>query len=49
MILNIEMKLEEKVIYEKWINDVKEKYKDKIKVLLAYEVDYLNGYVLDEI
>ena len=43
------MKLEEKVIYEKWINDAKEKYKDKIKVLLAYEVDYLNGYVLDEI
>ena len=43
------MKLEEKAIYEKWINDAKEKYKDKIKVLLAYEVDYLNGYVLDEI
>ena len=43
------MKLEEKVIYEKWINDAKEKYKDKIKVLLAYEVDYLNGYVLEEI
>ena len=43
------MKLEEKATYEKWINDAKEKYKDKIKVLLAYEVDYLNGYVLEEI
>lgn len=43
------MKLEEKSIYEKWINDAKQNYKDKIKVLLAYEVDYLQGYVLDEV
>ncbi|QKJ26497.1 histidinol-phosphatase HisJ [Aliarcobacter cibarius] len=43
------MKIEEKAIYEKWINDAKGKYKDVIKVLLAYEVDYLNGYMLDEI
>ena len=43
------MKLEERNIYEKWVNEVKEKYKDKIKVLLAYEVDYLNGFMLDEI
>ena len=43
------MKLEERNIYEKWVNEAKEKYKDKIKVLLAYEVDYLNGFMLDEI
>ena len=43
------MKLEERNLYEKWVNEVKEKYKDKIKVLLAYEVDFLNGFMLDEI
>ncbi len=43
------MKLEERNIYEKWVNEAKEKYKDKIKVLLAYEVDFLNGFMLDEI
>ena len=36
-------------LYEKWVNEAKEKYKDKIKVLLAYEVDFLNGFMLDEI
>ena len=35
--------------YENWILSAKEKYKDKIKILLAYEVDYLDGYMLDEI
>ena len=43
------MKLEERAIYELWVNEVKEKYKDKIKILLGYEVDYLKGYMLDEI
>jgi histidinol-phosphatase (PHP family) len=43
------MKLEERSIYEKWVNEAKEKYKDQIKVLLGYEVDYLKGYMLDEI
>lgn len=43
------MKLEERTLYEKWVNETKEKYKDKIKVLLAYEVDFLNGFMLDEI
>ena len=43
------MKLSERNIYEKWVNEAKEKYKDKIKILLAYEVDFLNGFMLDEI
>ena len=43
------MKLEERAIYELWVNEVKEKYKDKIKILLGYEVDYLKGYMLDDI
>ena len=34
------MKLEERTLYEKWVNETKEKYKDKIKILLAYEVDF---------
>jgi len=47
--LKYRMKLEERAIYEKWVNEAKEKYKDKIKVLLAYEVDYLEGFMLKEI
>ena len=43
------MDISQKNQYEKWVLDAKEKYKDKIKVLLAYEVDYLDGYILDEI
>lgn len=31
--------------YEKEILDAKEKYKDKIEILLGYEVDYLEGYM----
>ena len=35
------MKLEERIFTKKkWVNETKEKYKDKIKVLLAYEVDF---------
>ncbi len=43
------MDITQKSLYEKWILDAKEKYKNEIKVLLAYEVDYLEGYILDEI
>ena len=31
--------------YEQNILDAKEKYKDKIEILLGYEVDYLKGYM----
>ena len=43
------MDISQKQLYEKWVLDAKDKYKDKIKVLLGYEVDYLDGYILDEI
>lgn len=43
------MKLEERVVYENWVNEAKEKYKNSIRVLLGYEVDYLKGFMLDEI
>jgi histidinol-phosphatase (PHP family) len=43
------MDITERKIYESWVLDAKEKYKDKIEILLAYEVDYLEGYILDEI
>ena len=43
------MNISQKEQYENWINTAKEKYKDQIKILLAYEVDYLDGYILDEI
>lgn len=43
------MNILQKQQYEKWVLDAKEKYKDKIKVLLGYEVDYLDGYILDEV
>lgn len=43
------MDISQRQIYENWVLEAKEKYKDKIKILLAYEVDYLDGYLLDEI
>ena len=43
------MDISQKPLYEKWILDAKEKYKNEIKILLAYEVDYLEGYILDEV
>ena len=43
------MSLEQKKLYENWINEAKEKYKNQIKILLAYEVDYIDGYLLDEV
>jgi histidinol-phosphatase (PHP family) len=43
------MNIEKRSFYEKTALDLKEKYKKNIKILLAYEVDYLNGYILDDI
>ena len=43
------MDISQKKLYEKWVLDAKEKYQDQIKILLAYEVDYLEGYILDEV
>jgi len=42
------MKFEEMELYERWVRDAQEKYKDQITVLLGYEIDYLPGY-MDEI
>ena len=39
------MKFDEMKGYKKEILDLKEKYKEKIEILLAYEVDYLEGYM----
>ena len=43
------MSIEQKDFYEKSVLELKEKYKNQIEILLAYEVDYLKGYMLDEI
>ncbi len=43
------MTLEEKKIYDNWIIEAKQKYKSQIKILHAYEVDYLDGFILDEV
>lgn len=43
------MKLEEMSLYEKMVKDAKEKYKDKIEILLGYEVDFLPGFIKDEV
>ena len=43
------MTLEQKEIYEKEVLRLREKYSDKIKILLAYEVDFLNGYMEESI
>ncbi len=43
------MSLEQKKLYENWINEAKEKYKNQIKILLGYEVDYIDGFLLDEV
>ncbi len=38
------------ISYEKEILNLKEKYKDDIKILLGYEVDFIQGdYILDEV
>lgn len=43
------MSFEQKELYENWINEAREKYKNEIKILLAYEVDFIQGYLLEEI
>ncbi len=43
------MSFEQMAQYEKDILDAKNRYKDKIEILLAYEVDYLKGYIDDRI
>jgi len=44
------MDISDKSTYEKSVLELQEKYKQDIKVLLAYEVDYLKGdYILDEV
>jgi len=40
---NYRMGFEDMKIYEKWIKDAKEKFKEKIEILFAYEVDFLPG------
>ncbi len=39
------LKFDQMDIYEKNILDAKERYKDKIEILLGYEVDYLKNYI----
>jgi histidinol-phosphatase (PHP family) len=44
------LKIEDKEFYENDVLTLKEKYKNDIKILLGYEVDYLKGdYILDEV
>jgi len=39
------LKFEEMIFYEKEILEAKERYKNKIEILLGYEVDYLAGHI----
>ncbi|MDX1808759.1 MAG: histidinol-phosphatase [Sulfurospirillaceae bacterium] len=39
------MNFEDMSSYEKSVLDIKEKYKDQIQILLAYEVDFVNGLI----
>ncbi len=39
------MRFDEMELYEKMVNDTKAKYKDKIEILLGYEVDYLSNHM----
>ncbi|BCD62799.1 histidinol-phosphatase, PHP family [Nitratiruptor sp. YY08-26] len=43
------MSLEETDAYEKDVKELKEKYKNKIEILLGYEVDFLPGLIEDRI
>ena len=43
------MDISQKALYEKEVLDLKAKYKNDINILLGYEVDYLDGYILDEV
>ena len=43
------MSFEEKKLYENSVIQLKEQYKNDIKILFAYEVDYLDGYICKEV
>lgn len=43
------MTMSQKASYEKEVLDLKKKYEKDIEILLGYEVDYLEGYILDEV
>ncbi|WP_187647860.1 histidinol-phosphatase [Nitrosophilus labii] len=43
------MKLSQIAIYEQMVKETKERYKDKIEILLAYEVDFLPGLIEDRV
>lgn len=43
------MKIDEMDLYEQWVKSAKTNFKDEIDILLAYEIDYIDGYVLDEV
>ncbi len=43
------MKLSKIPIYEQMVKEAKERYKDKIEILLAYEVDFLPGLIEDRV
>ena len=47
--LTYRMKFSEMKQYERDVLDAKQKYKDKIEILLGYEVDYLKGYMDDRV
>jgi histidinol-phosphatase (PHP family) len=43
------MRFEDMSFYEGWVQEAKEKYEEKITVLLGYEVDFLPGYMDDKV
>lgn len=43
------LQLEDKALYEKKVLELKAAYKNQIDIRLGYEVDYLKGYILDEV
>ena len=43
------MDISQKNLYENNIRTLKNKYEKDIEILVAYEVDYLEGYILDEV
>ena len=43
------MSFEDMIIYESEIFRLQEEFKDKIKILFAYEVDFLEGFIDDKV
>lgn len=39
------MSFDEMALYQEWVMEAKQKYADKIEILLGYEVDYLPGHM----